>query len=494
MTAFDFTALERMGATVRELSADSRKIRAGVTFAAFPGEHADGRRFIGQAVAAGANAVLWEKNGFDWNAEWKVPNLGIEGLREKIGVIADQVYGRPSEKLWVIGITGTNGKTSCAHWLAQALAACGKKTALVGTLGNGFPGALSPALNTTPDPIVLQASLADYLAEGAECVAMEVSSHGLAQGRVNGTRFAVALFTNLSRDHLDYHGDMASYAAAKSRLFTWPGLKYAVVNLDDPFGVELAGRLGCSGVQVVGYTLENSPVSTPVRVEGRGLEVSAEGIRFEAVTSWGRQEIRSAMLGRFNGANLLGVLAALLVSGVPLARAAAALSAVKPATGRLHRMGGGDQPLVVVDYAHTPDALEKALSALREILPAGKRLSCVFGCGGNRDQGKRPLMGAVAERLADEVVVTSDNPRHEDPAAIIDAIVAGMTLNKHQLVADRAEAIARAVFGAKAGDIVLVAGKGHEDYQEINGTKRPFSDIETVRWALAEKMQIKDRE
>lgn len=494
MTAFDFAALERMGVAVRELSADSRKIRAGVTFAAFPGEHADGRRFIGQAVAAGANAVLWEKNGFGWNAEWRVPNLGIEGLREKIGVIADRVYGRPSEKLWVIGVTGTNGKTSCAHWLAQALAACGKKTALVGTLGNGFPGALSPALNTTPDPIVLQASLAEYLAEGAECVAMEVSSHGLAQGRVNGTRFAVALFTNLSRDHLDYHGDMASYAAAKSRLFAWPGLKYAVVNLDDPFGVELAGKLGCGGVQVVGYTLENAPVSTAVRVEGRGLEVSAEGICFEAVTPWGRQEIRSAMLGRFNGANLLGVLAALLVSGVPLERAAAALAAVKPATGRLHRMGGGAQPLVVVDYAHTPDALEKALSTLREILPAGKRLSCVFGCGGNRDQGKRPLMGAVAERLADEVLVTSDNPRHEDPAAILDAIAGGMTLNKHRLVADRAEAIAQAVFGAKAGDIVLVAGKGHEDYQEIGGTKRPFSDIETVRWALAEKAQIKDRE
>jgi len=493
MNTFDLTALEQRGVTVRELSADSRKIRAGVTFAAFPGESADGRNYIGQAVAAGANAVLWEKNGFDWNAEWKVPNLGVEGLREKIGVIADQVYGKPSDKLWVVGITGTNGKTSCAHWLAQALTTCGKKTALVGTLGNGFPGGLSPALNTTPDPIVLQASLAEYLKEGAECVAMEVSSHGLAQGRVNGTRFSVALFTNLSRDHLDYHGDMASYAAAKSTLFAWPGLKYAVINLDDPFGAELAGKLGCSGVQVVGYTLENAQVSTPVRVEGRGMEVSAEGIRFEAVTPWGRKEIRSAMLGRFNGANLLGVLATLLVTGVSLERAGDALASVKPATGRLHRMGGGALPMVVVDYAHTPDALEKALSTLREILPAGKRLSCVFGCGGNRDQGKRPLMGAVAERLADSVVVTSDNPRHEDPAAIIDAIVAGMKQNKHRVVGDRAEAIAQAVFGATDGDIVLIAGKGHEDYQEIGGTKRPFSDIETARWALAEKEQIKDR-
>lgn len=475
---------------IARLTADSRKVTPGVAFAAYPGERLDGRDFIGQAMAAGTSAVLWEQEGFAWKDEWSVPNCAVAGLREKIGEIASEIYGAPSEKLWVIGVTGTNGKTSCAHWLAQALGALGKKTAVVGTLGNGFPGALSPALNTTPDPIVLQESLADYLAEGAECVAMEVSSHGLAQGRVNGTHFAVALFTNLSRDHLDYHGDMESYGAAKAKLFGWPGLKYAVLNLDDSFGAELVGKLGCSGVQVVGYTLSGAETSTQLRVEGRNLRVDASGIRFEAVTPWGKAEIASPMLGRFNAANLLGVLAALLVSGVGLEQTAQILSHVQPATGRLHRLGGYGQPLVVVDYAHTPDALEKALETLKEITPAGGRLVCVFGCGGGRDKGKRPLMGAAAARLADESLVTSDNPRNEDPDIIIDEIVAGMGGSNYRVVADRAEAIKLAVLGAKQNDVILVAGKGHEDYQEIAGVRHPFNDIEQVRWALAEREQI----
>lgn len=477
---------------IARLTADSRQVRPGVAFAAYPGERLDGRDFIGQAMAAGASAVLWERSGFDWNNEWTVPNAGIDGLREKIGEIASEVYGQPSEQLWVIGVTGTNGKTSCAHWLAQALGEVGKKTALVGTLGNGFPGELSPALNTTPDPILLQESLADYVAAGAECVAMEVSSHGLAQGRVNGTRFGAALFTNLSRDHLDYHGDMESYGAAKAKLFDWPGLKYAVLNLDDPFGAQLAARLGCSGVQIVGYTLAGAETSSQLRVEGRSLRVDASGIRFDAITPWGKAEIASPMLGRFNAANLLGVLATLLVSGVSLEQAAQALSQVQPATGRLHRMGGDGQPLVVVDYAHTPDALEKALETLKEITPAGGRLVCVFGCGGGRDKGKRPLMGAAAARLADEALVTSDNPRNEEPGTIIDEIVAGVAGGNYRVVADRAEAIKQAVLEANENDVVLVAGKGHEDYQEIAGVRHPFNDIEQVRWALAEREQIRN--
>ncbi len=484
--------LERQGVEIARLTADSRQAVPGIAFAAYPGERLDGRDFIGQAVTKGAAAVLWERQGFEWKSEWAVPNAGVDGLRERIGDIASEVYGRPSEKLWVIGVTGTNGKTSCAHWLAQALGAAGKKTALVGTLGNGFPGGLSPALNTTPDSIVLQESLADYLAEGAECVAMEVSSHGLAQGRVNGTRFGVALLTNLSRDHLDYHGDMERYGAAKARLFDWPGLKYAVLNLDDAFGAELATKLGCGGVQTVGYTLDGAAAASSLRVEGRSLRVDATGIRFQAVTPWGRVDIRSPMLGRFNAANLLGVLATLLVSGVGLEAAAKALSQVQPATGRLHRMRGDGQPLVVVDYAHTPDALEKALETLKEITPAGGRLVCVFGCGGGRDKGKRPLMGGIAARLADEALVTSDNPRNEDPNSILDEIVAGMGGANHRVVADRAEAISQAVLGAKENDVVLVAGKGHEDYQEIGGVRHPFSDIEQVRWALAERQQMKD--
>ena len=274
--AWQASVLAQLGAEVKHLVADSRQVQQGDTFAAYPGERLDGRKFIAQAVAAGANAVLWEREGFEWNAEWKVPNLPVEGLRDKIGEIASQVYGEPSRQLQTIGITGTNGKTSCCHWIAQCLTELGRKTAMVGTLGNGFPGALAPAANTTPDAVSLHALLRDYLADGAKCVAMEVSSHGLAQGRVNGVHFDVAVLTNLSRDHLDYHGDMASYAAAKAGLFAWPDLQYAVLNMDDPFGVELAGKLGCSGVQTVGYSLEGKHEGCRFAVLARDLVADAK--------------------------------------------------------------------------------------------------------------------------------------------------------------------------------------------------------------------------
>jgi len=473
------------GLGARRLVADSRRVQPGDAFAAYPGDEADGRRFIAQAITAGACCILWERDDFQWDAAWNIPNLDIAGLRKEIGVIASEFNGEPSRQLWMIGVTGTNGKTSCSHWLASCLADLGRKTALVGTLGNGFPDALSPSANTTPDAVTVHALLKEYQEQGAAAVAMEVSSHGLDQGRVNGVHFDVALLTNLSRDHLDYHGDMASYAAAKATLFDWPGLQYAILNLDDPFGVELAAKLGCSGVKVVGYGFHGEAEGCQIAIKGRDLQMSAEGLRFVVATPWGKAEIASAMLGRFNASNLLGVLATLLVSGATLERAVAALGQIKPVAGRLQQFGGGDKPLVVVDYAHTPDALEKVLQALREIIGTQDELSCVFGCGGNRDKGKRPLMGAVSSALADRAIVTSDNPRHEDPRAIIEEIVAGMGANFH-VEEDRAAAIDQAIRQAKRGDIVLIAGKGHEDYQDINGVKYPFSDVEVAQRALQE--------
>jgi UDP-N-acetylmuramoyl-L-alanyl-D-glutamate--2,6-diaminopimelate ligase len=385
--------------------------------------------------------------------------------------------------LRTIGITGTNGKTSCCHWIAQCLTDLGRKTAMVGTLGNGFPGALAPSANTTPDAVSLHALLRDYLVDDAKCVAMEVSSHGLAQGRVNGVHFDIAVLTNLSRDHLDYHGDMESYAAAKAGLFAWPDLQYAVLNMDDHFGVELAGKLGCSGVQTVGYSLEGKHEGCRFAVLAHDLATDEQGIRFEVVTPWGRATVNSKLLGRFNASNLLAALAVLLVSGIALEDAVRELGKVESVAGRVQRLGGEGKPLVVVDYAHTPDALEKVLVTLREIMGDKNKLICVFGCGGERDRGKRPLMGEVASRLADSVIVTSDNPRGEDSHAIIDEIIAGMGANYH-VIDDRAAAIDAAVRGAQPDDVVLIAGKGHEDYQEIKGVKLPFADADVARRIL----------
>lgn len=469
------STLAKQGVKPVNITADSRKVAAGSLFLAYPGEYTDGRQFIQQAISQGAAGVLWEREGYQWNPQWQVPNLAVEHLRTEAGLIADAFYGHPSQQLWMIGVTGTNGKTSCSHWLAQALTLLGRKTAVVGTLGNGFPGGLSTAINTTPDPILLHGMLADYRKQGAVAAAMEVSSHGLAQRRVNGMHFDVALFTNLSRDHLDYHGDMVAYGAAKKQLFDWPGLGCAVLNSDDDFGRELANELTAQGKQVLTYGLESG------EVRGSALQFSEQGLTMHVATPQGSTELQAALLGRFNACNLLAVLATLLVSDVSLEQAASALRSITPVAGRMQQLGGGKQPVVVIDYAHTPDALEKVLIALREQTQG--RLICVFGCGGNRDQGKRPLMGEVASKLADDVVVTSDNPRHEDPAAIISAIVAGMH-GDYRIEPDRAAAIVQAVNAAKPGDIVLAAGKGHEDYQEISGVKYPFSDLQVVKLAL----------
>jgi UDP-N-acetylmuramoyl-L-alanyl-D-glutamate--2,6-diaminopimelate ligase len=466
--------LERLGITVAELVSDSRRAVPGTVFAAYPGETRDGRDFIAQAVAQRVDGVLWEADHYQWDPALDVPNAGVAGLKTRIGEIAAHVYGEPSRALHMVGVTGTNGKTSVAHWVAQTLSQLGRKTAVIGTVGNGFPGALTPALNTTPDAIELQQRLAQYRQQGATACAMEVSSHGLAQGRANGTSFNIAVLTNLSRDHLDYHGDMENYADAKARLFNWPGLGWVVLNVDDAFGQQLESET--RPARVAGYGFQRGAVI------GEKLRLSQTGLHLAVRTDWGHAEFDAPLLGRFNAANLLAVLTTLLVSGVTLEDACQALAHVTPPPGRMQTFGGNAHPLVVVDYAHTPDALEKVLATLREIVSGG-RLICVFGCGGNRDKGKRPLMGQAAAKGADEVWITSDNPRNEDPRHIIDDILAG-TGGKPHVEPDRARAIFEAIGGAHQGDVVLIAGKGHEDYQEVAGERLPFSDVAVAKKAL----------
>jgi UDP-N-acetylmuramoyl-L-alanyl-D-glutamate--2,6-diaminopimelate ligase len=466
--------LERLGIDVAELVNNSRKAMPGTVFAAYPGETRDGRDFIAQAVAQRVDGVLWEADHYQWDPALDVPNAGVLGLKTRIGEIAAHVYGEPSRALHMVGVTGTNGKTSVAHWVAQAFTQLGRKTAIIGTVGNGFSDALTPALNTTPDAIDLQQRLAHYRQQGAAACAMEVSSHGLAQGRLNGTTFNVAVLTNLSRDHLDYHGDMDSYADAKARLFSWPGLEWVVVNVDDAFGQRLESET--RPARVAGYGFQRGAVV------GEKLRLSQAGLHLAVRTDWGNAEIDAPLLGRFNATNLLAVLATLLVSGVELDNACRALAHIAPPPGRMQTLGGNAHPLVVVDYAHTPDALEKVLATLREIAGGG-RLICVFGCGGNRDRGKRPLMGQAATAGADEVWITSDNPRNEDPRHIIDDILAGAG-SKPRVEPDRARAIFEAIGGAHHGDVVVIAGKGHEEYQEIAGARLPFSDVAVARKAL----------
>jgi UDP-N-acetylmuramoyl-L-alanyl-D-glutamate--2,6-diaminopimelate ligase len=457
--------LAAQGAMIERLSSDSRRCAPGVAFLAYPGESADGRAHIGDAIARGAAAVLWEKQGFDWRNEWRVPNAPVEGLKQQAGLLAHEFYGGPSESLWVCGVTGTNGKTSCSQWIAALL----KNTAVIGTLGAGFPGALSASANTTPDAVETHFLLKKLLAGGARAVAMEVSSHGLAQGRVNGVRFSCALFTNLTHDHLDYHGSMAAYGEAKARLFEAPGLEAAVLNLDDAFGVELARRIRRKTrgrVRTIGYSLAPSDVPVDESI------VAAPGMRIP-------------VLGRFNVSNALGVLGCLRANGIPLEEGARLLEGLPPVPGRMQAVG--EAPLVVIDYAHTPDALEKVLQALRPVARArGGRLAVVFGAGGDRDPAKRPLMGAIAARFADRVLVTSDNPRSEDPLAIISQIRKGIR-GQHEVEADRARAIETAVCTSQAKDVVLIAGKGHETYQEIAGRRLHFSDEEQARRALMER-------
>ena len=468
--------LHQQVAGTARLVADSRHIGPGDVFIALAGQHHDGRQHIAAAVAGGAAAVVWEAEGYDWPAGLEVPNWPVPGLRSRVAGLAAEWWSHPSERLWMTGVTGTNGKTSCSHWLAECFGRLDRPTAVIGTLGNGFPERLADASHTTPDAVTLQGLLADYRAAGATGVVMEVSSHALDQGRVDGVGFDVAVLTNLTRDHLDYHGDMAAYAHAKARLFDWPDLKWAVLNLEDDLGRRLYAEHRDGTVNLLGYGFASG------EIRGGDLHLRPDGLRMTVDTPWGRGELASALLGRFNADNLLACLGVLLASDVSLDDALRVLRHVGPVAGRMQREGGGGgQPVEVVDYAHTPDALRKTLAALRD-LTAG-RLICVFGCGGGRDKGKRPLMGEVAADLADRVIVTSDNPRNEDPNAIVADILAGMPAGQ-MVHLDRGVAIAEAVAEARFGDVVLIAGKGHEDYQERHGVRQHFSDVEQAAMAL----------
>jgi UDP-N-acetylmuramyl-tripeptide synthetase len=472
----------RLGVMPPRITADSRKVRTGDAFAAFPGMKTDGRAFIADAIRAGASAVLWEASGFQWNPAWHVANQAVNGLDAALGAIADLIYGRPSQSLWIVGVTGTNGKTSCTQWIAQCLDLCGRRAAVIGTLGNGLVGALAPAEGTTPDAAQVHETLARFKAAGATAVAMEASSHGLDQGRVNAVAFDVALFTNLTRDHLDYHGTMAAYGAAKARLFAWPGLSTCVINADDAFGQSLIDTVRKGNCRLLTYGFAGTDIMATT------VATAPAGLAMTVATPWGKGEVRAPVIGVFNAANVLGVLGVLLASDVPLDAALRALARIEPPPGRMQRQGGDVLPLVVVDYAHSPDALQKVLTALRPAVASAHELVCVFGCGGDRDKGKRPEMGAAAGRLADRIVVTSDNPRTEDAAAIASAVVSGIRTSSNRrwsVELDRAKAIRTAIAAAQPGDVVLVAGKGHEDYQEKNGVRHHFSDARVVAAALA---------
>jgi UDP-N-acetylmuramoyl-L-alanyl-D-glutamate--2,6-diaminopimelate ligase len=483
-----FGALAQQGAMIERLVSDSRRVAPGVAFFAYPGEATDGRSHIPDALARGAAAVVWESEGFDWDPAWGVPNVPVRGLKQVAGRLAHEYYGRPSESLWTCGVTGTNGKTSCTQWIAAALEAHGERAGVIGTLGAGFDGKSVELGNTTPDALELHRLLAEFHEEGANAVAMEVSSHGLVQGRVNGVAFDCALFTNLTHDHLDYHGTMQAYAAAKARLFDFESLKHAVLNLDDVVGVRLAHSLTERGLHLIGYSLTPegiAPGSVHEYIAAREIRIGPESTRVSLATSWGEREATLRQLGRFNVSNVLGVLGCLVAYGLDIDAALAAIATLPDVPGRMQRLGGSGRPLAVIDYAHTPDALEKVLHALRPVAEAGGgALVAVFGAGGDRDTTKRARMGEVASRMADRIVLTSDNPRSEDPAAIIAAIRSGVGI-EHSVEPDRAKAIVAAIRGARPGDVVLIAGKGHEAYQEVAGRRLPFSDLAIAGQALA---------
>jgi UDP-N-acetylmuramoyl-L-alanyl-D-glutamate--2,6-diaminopimelate ligase len=462
---------------VSGLAIDSRHVKPGDLFLAYAGGAADGRQFIASAVTAGAAAVVYEAGDGYQPGDVAVPAFGVANLRGALGTIASRFYDAPSRKLVVIGVTGTNGKTTCTQLLAQALDRAPRRCAVIGTLGSGFPGSLNESLHTTPDAVTVQRLLREFLGAGAGFVSMEVSSHALDQGRVNEVAFDFAVFTNLTRDHLDYHGDMQRYGAAKASLFGTPGLKHAVINRDDEFGRTLLEKLQ-GQVATLSYGLEGGDVTV------RSIVPIPSGLALHVVTPKGEAKLEAPLFGRFNAYNLLAVLSTLLLLDLSLADAIERLRHVRPVAGRAERFGGhGGRPLVIVDYAHTPDALEKILASLRE--HARGRLVCVFGCGGDRDRGKRPLMGAIAEQLADEVILTDDNPRTEAPERIIEDIRVGMK-RAPQVIRERAQAIAAAVTNAGTDDIVLVAGKGHEDYQQVGTTRLPYSDRTAVRKILGE--------
>ena len=458
---------------VTALALDSRAVTPGAVFCAVRGHSGHGLDHVQQAIGRGASAVLWEPPAAA--PLLPVPAIPIERLGRQVSQLASRLYGIPSHALAVLGVTGTDGKTSCTHFLAQALSEPGRPAGLLGTLGYGlWGGPFESASHTTPDAIGVQQRLAAFVEAGVRHAAMEVSSHALDQGRVEAVHYACAILTHLSRDHLDYHGTAAAYAAAKMRLFAELDIGAAVLNLDDAFGRSLCT---VARAPIHGYGLDVLDTEGLAGwVQGSEPVCDTDGLRLSVHTHLGAAELASTLLGRFNAQNLLACLAALLALGMPLDEAVGRLARSRTVPGRMERFGGGaDRPLAVVDYAHTPNALQSVLTALRA--HTAGRLYCVFGCGGDRDAGKRPLMGAAAERLADRVILTSDNPRSEDPLAILADIRAGCAEPARvQVEPERAAAIRQALAAARPGDVVLIAGKGHEDYQIIGSERRVYSD------------------
>ncbi|HEY1284100.1 MAG TPA: UDP-N-acetylmuramoyl-L-alanyl-D-glutamate--2,6-diaminopimelate ligase [Steroidobacteraceae bacterium] len=494
---------------VTDVTLDSRAASPGALFLACRGLSHHGLKFAGQAIARGARAVLYEpadaaSSAPEFNSD--VFFARVPELSKYAGTIADRFFGSPSQELTVTGVTGTNGKTTCAYVLAQALTLCGRRSGYAGTIGYGLPDSLVATSHTTVDVVSVHRQLDEMRAQGATYVCMEVSSHALAQGRVNGVRFDAAIFTNLTRDHLDFHGTMEAYGAAKALLFTTPGLAARIINIDDAFGAQLAAHAS-PGRLIVTTRKPHPPVGEFVRAAR--VQAESSGLVIDIESSWGVGAVRAPLIGDFNVDNVLTVLASLLALGVPLADATRALARCRAASGRMEVFGGGSKPLAIVDYAHTPDALSKALRAAR--MHTRGKLHVVFGCGGDRDPGKRPLMGTIAAELADNIVITDDNPRSEDPRRIVAEIVAGVrnvgsTTGSHPVLNprngfaagpivakamsvrvehDRAHAITSTLDSAAPGDTVVVAGKGHEDYQIYGSERRHFSDQEVIRDYLA---------
>ncbi|TFZ05284.1 UDP-N-acetylmuramoyl-L-alanyl-D-glutamate--2,6-diaminopimelate ligase [Ramlibacter henchirensis] len=466
------------------LSCDSRRVRAGDGFIAWPGAATDGRKHVGSALANGAAACLVEHEGVEAFAFRDESVATYAQLKAATGPIAAEYFSHPSGQLQVLAVTGTNGKTSTAWWLAQALSQLEGDAwpcAVIGTLGTGRPPHLESSGLTTPDPVLLQSELRRFADQGLKACAIEASSIGLVERRLDGTRIAVAVFTNFTQDHLDYHGTMDSYWAAKSELFRWPGLRAAVVNIEDLKGAELLADMQGSGLDLWSVSCERE-----ARLQAVDIGYGPQGLRFTVAEGEERHGVTTGLIGQFNVANLLGVIATMRTLGVSLADAARACCGLMPVPGRMECLQHPGQPLVAVDYAHTPDALDKALLALRPLAEQRQgRLWCVFGCGGDRDPTKRPVMAAVAEKNADRVVVTSDNPRSEKPEVIISQILLGLTHHASvEVQADRAQAIAETVAAAAPQDVVLLAGKGHETYQEVAGVKHPFDDRVHARKAL----------
>ena len=483
------------------ITTDSRKLRAGDGFIAWPGAASDGRRFVANALQAGAATCLVEREGLDAFAFDDARIASLPGLKAATGPIADAFFEQPSRALDVVATTGTNGKTSTAWWVAQALSLLGRRCAVVGTLGIGEPplaasGGAPPRSGhatqieftglTTPDPVVLHAALRRFVDGGFAACAIEASSIGIVEQRLAGLHVGLALFTNFTRDHLDYHHTMDAYWAAKRQLFNWPGLRAAVVNIDDERGALLASELDGGALDLWTYSIQ-----VDARLRAANLGYVDGGLAFDLLEGGHSVAVRSHLIGDYNASNLLAVIGGLRALGVSLQDAASVVPQLTPVPGRMQRVGAGaGMPEVLVDYAHTPDALEKVLRALRPLARArGGRLVCVFGCGGDRDATKRPLMGAIAQRDADAVVLTSDNPRSEAPAAILADIVAGLAQrNAATVTPDRRAAIAQTIAAAAARDVILIAGKGHEDYQEIKGVKQPFSDLVEAAAALAKRV------